>query len=188
MEELIKQAFLHVDVIGPHVHEGHYDLVGPDGEIILPQVWETMVQPDWAITMHMWPMPEPPPPPPEPPKDMMYPPPPPEGAHFLPHHLPIGKKKSTKDKVKGIKHGHVVNVPPPPMHPGMMGGHGPPPPPPPPPPPGVGGYGMMPPPPPPPPVQILQPGAGGGSQKGKKKAAPAPFFRWAAGPSKTKKK
>jgi len=59
MEELIKQAFLHVDVIGPHVHEGHYDLVGMDGETILPQVWETTIQPDWAITMHMWPMPEP---------------------------------------------------------------------------------------------------------------------------------
>jgi hypothetical protein len=27
MEELIKQAFLHVDVIGPHVFDGHYDLV-----------------------------------------------------------------------------------------------------------------------------------------------------------------
>jgi hypothetical protein len=27
MEELIKQAFLHVDIIGPHVFEGHYDLV-----------------------------------------------------------------------------------------------------------------------------------------------------------------
>ncbi|CAO2649214.1 Nn.00g065990.m01.CDS01 [Neocucurbitaria sp. VM-36] len=62
MEELIKQAFLHVDTIGPHVQEGHYDLVAPDGEIILPQVWETMVQPDWAVTMHMWPMSEPPPP------------------------------------------------------------------------------------------------------------------------------
>ena len=62
MEELIKQAFLHVDVIDPHVHEGHYDLVGPDGEIILPQAWETILQPDWAITMHMWPMLEPPPP------------------------------------------------------------------------------------------------------------------------------
>ncbi len=67
MEELIKQAFLHVDVIGPHVAEGHYDLVGPNGEIILPQVWETMVEPDWTITMHMWPMPEPPPKPPDPP-------------------------------------------------------------------------------------------------------------------------
>ncbi len=58
MEELIRQAFLHVDVIGPHVADGHYDLVGPNGEIILPQVWETMIEPDWAITMHMWPMPE----------------------------------------------------------------------------------------------------------------------------------
>jgi len=67
MEELIKQAFLHVEIIGPHVAEGHYDLVGPNGEIILPQVWETMVEPDWTITMHMWPMPEPPKPPDPPP-------------------------------------------------------------------------------------------------------------------------
>ncbi|XPS98962.1 hypothetical protein M3J09_008149 [Ascochyta lentis] len=71
MEELIRQAFLHVDVIGPHVQQGHYDLIGPDGEIILPQFWEMMIQPGWAITMHMWPMPEPSPlpssPPPPPP-------------------------------------------------------------------------------------------------------------------------
>ena len=59
MEGLIKQAFLHVDVIGEHVHQGHYDLTGPDGEIILPQVWDTMIQPDWEVTMHMWPMPDP---------------------------------------------------------------------------------------------------------------------------------
>lgn len=58
MEELIRQAFLHVEVIGPHVAEGHYDLVGPNGDIILPQVWETAVEPDWTITMHMWPIPE----------------------------------------------------------------------------------------------------------------------------------
>ena len=67
MEELIKQAFLHVDIIGPHVIEGHYDLHGPDGEIILPQVWESVIEPDWFITMHMWPIPEPPPQPPTPP-------------------------------------------------------------------------------------------------------------------------
>lgn len=65
MEDLIKQAFMHVEVIGPHVADGHYDLVGPNGEIILPQVWETMIEPDWAITMHMWPMPERPKPPPD---------------------------------------------------------------------------------------------------------------------------
>jgi chemotaxis protein histidine kinase CheA len=59
MENLIKQAFLHVDMIGQHVQEGHYDLTGPDGEIILPQVWDTMIKPNWEISMHMWPMPEP---------------------------------------------------------------------------------------------------------------------------------
>jgi hypothetical protein len=56
MEELIKQAFMHVDVIGPHVQEGHYDLIGPNGDIILPTVWEKVIQPDWSITMTMWPM------------------------------------------------------------------------------------------------------------------------------------
>lgn len=56
MEDLIKQAFLQVDVLGPHVQQGHYDLIGPDGEIILPTVWEKVVQPDWAITMTMWPL------------------------------------------------------------------------------------------------------------------------------------
>ncbi|KAF2230585.1 hypothetical protein EV356DRAFT_418723, partial [Viridothelium virens] len=58
MEELICQAFEHVDIIGYHVQERHYDLMGPNGEIILPQVWETVVQPDWNITMHLWPMEE----------------------------------------------------------------------------------------------------------------------------------
>lgn len=58
MESLIKQAFLHVDVIGDHVHQGHYDLTGPDGEIILPQVWDVVIQPDWEVTMHLWPMEE----------------------------------------------------------------------------------------------------------------------------------
>ncbi|TPX13993.1 uncharacterized protein E0L32_005693 [Thyridium curvatum] len=56
MEELIKQAFIQVDVIGPHVQEGHYDLIGPNGEIILPSVWEKIIEPDWAVSMHMWPM------------------------------------------------------------------------------------------------------------------------------------
>ena len=63
MEELIKQAFMQVDVLGPHVMEGHYDLMGPDGEIILPSVWENVIQPDMAITMAMWPMDNYPPPP-----------------------------------------------------------------------------------------------------------------------------
>ena len=60
MEDLIRQAFLHVEIIDSHVIEGHYDLVGSQGDIILPLAWETVVKPDCTITMHMWPMPEPP--------------------------------------------------------------------------------------------------------------------------------
>jgi hypothetical protein len=82
MEGLIKQAFLHVDVIGPHVHQGHYDLVSPDGEIVLPQVWDTIIKPGMAITMHMWPMPEPPPAHADTPRTM--PPPSPDSATTMP--------------------------------------------------------------------------------------------------------
>lgn len=45
-------------MLGQHVMEGHYDLIGPSGEIILPQLWETVIRPGWSITMHMWPMPD----------------------------------------------------------------------------------------------------------------------------------
>lgn len=54
MEELIRQASNHVGVMRPHVDDGHYDLVGSDGEIILPQLWESIVRPDTAVKMHMW--------------------------------------------------------------------------------------------------------------------------------------
>jgi hypothetical protein len=59
MKDLITQAFLHVEGIGPRVEAGHYDLLGPHERIISPEVWETTIQPDCAITMRMWPMPEP---------------------------------------------------------------------------------------------------------------------------------
>ena len=58
METLIKQAFVQIDGIGEHVRLGHYDLIGPDGEIILSSVWESMIQPEWEIEMILWPMPE----------------------------------------------------------------------------------------------------------------------------------
>jgi hypothetical protein len=156
MEELIKQAFLHVDVIGPHVHEGHYDLVGPDGEIILPQVWETMVQPDWAITMHMWPMPEPPPPPPEPPKDI--PPPPPE---------PVLKAKA-KGKAKKRESHHIVVPPPAPAaanQPSVV---------------------VVPDPAPASTPGVVNVTASSHAARPSKKVAPSPFMRWAAGGSSTR--
>ena len=61
MEELIKQAFLQVDVLGPHVQNGHYDLIAPSGEVVLPSTWELLVKPDWAVTMTMWPIEKSPP-------------------------------------------------------------------------------------------------------------------------------
>lgn len=62
MEYLIKEAFLHVADLGPHVADGQYDLLGPKDEIIMPSIWESVIEPGWEITMHMWPIPEPPPP------------------------------------------------------------------------------------------------------------------------------
>lgn len=58
MKSLIKQAFVQIPVVEAHVGEGYYDLVGPNGDIILPQVWDSVIQPGWTITMHLWPIPE----------------------------------------------------------------------------------------------------------------------------------
>lgn len=55
MEDLIKQAFAHVENLNHQVQAGHYDLIGPDGEIILPMVWDKTIQPGWQISMRMWP-------------------------------------------------------------------------------------------------------------------------------------
>jgi len=116
---LIKQAFLHVDVIGQHVAEGHYDLIGPNNEIILPAVWETVIEPDWAITMHMWPIPEPDP---EPPIDILM-----DSLLVDPLAPDVGKAKKGKDKKKDKTKGsalgpipaniEVIGPPPPPPAP-----------------------------------------------------------------------
>lgn len=186
MEALIHQAFLHVDVIGNHVREGHYDLIGPDGEIILPQVWETMVKPDWGITMHMWPLPEPP-------KHEDHPPPPhlPPGIEAMITHATgkrekHGKKKKDRGGMSGLFGGGGVPPPPPMAPPGaMMGGPGGIPPPPP-----MGAPGIM---------EVL-PGDPGGhaagilggperkkSKSSKKKAAGRNPLLWLAGaPSSAK--
>jgi hypothetical protein len=110
MEELIRQAFLHVEGLGPHVAEGHYDLIGQGGQIILPLLWEEIIEPGWSITMHMWPMPQPP-------KPGFLPGPPP-GHHFRDSH---GRPHSRHGH-----HGHRGGPQPPPPPPGNWPG-GPPP-------------------------------------------------------------
>ncbi|KAK2612698.1 hypothetical protein QQS21_001315 [Conoideocrella luteorostrata] len=56
MRELVQSAFLHVDVLGPIVLKGQFDLIGPNDEIILPAVWDSVIQPGMSIIMTMWPI------------------------------------------------------------------------------------------------------------------------------------
>jgi hypothetical protein len=41
--------------LASHVHDHHYDLVGPDG-VILPRLWEESIRPNWSVSMHIWPL------------------------------------------------------------------------------------------------------------------------------------
>ena len=56
MEFLIREAFLYVEIIGPQVAERHYELLNADEQIILPHVWEAVIEPGQTISMQMWPM------------------------------------------------------------------------------------------------------------------------------------
>ncbi|KAK7699787.1 hypothetical protein SLS64_011399 [Diaporthe eres] len=55
IEDLIKQAFVHVEVIGPRVQEGHYDLMDSEGQVILPSLWSVAIKPGETVSMRMWP-------------------------------------------------------------------------------------------------------------------------------------
>jgi hypothetical protein len=59
MKGLIDAAFLHVEGLGNHVTEGHYDIINGDGKIVLPEVYEQLVKPGSKISQHMWPLPAP---------------------------------------------------------------------------------------------------------------------------------
>lgn len=41
--------------IGFDVREGRFDILNPDGGIILPQVWSSVVVPSQLFVMAMWP-------------------------------------------------------------------------------------------------------------------------------------
>jgi hypothetical protein len=56
MEDLIKESCTMIDDLNEHVRQGHYDLFGISGEIILPQSWERVIQPGCEIKMLMWPI------------------------------------------------------------------------------------------------------------------------------------
>jgi hypothetical protein len=56
MEDMIKEAFMRVDVLYPHILARHYDLASPDGNTIHPLKWESTVEPGMQVVMTMWPM------------------------------------------------------------------------------------------------------------------------------------
>ncbi|OCT51697.1 hypothetical protein CLCR_07890 [Cladophialophora carrionii] len=55
MEALVNQCFTHLEDLAEDVATGHYDLLGPDSQIIRPQDWEDVIEPGMQITMQMWP-------------------------------------------------------------------------------------------------------------------------------------
>ncbi|KAL8803964.1 MAG: hypothetical protein Q9182_002836 [Xanthomendoza sp. 2 TL-2023] len=56
ISDLLTEAFRSVDPLNTHVAGGRYDLVNTKGEIILPYVWNAIIEPGVEIVMHMWPM------------------------------------------------------------------------------------------------------------------------------------
>ncbi len=56
MEDLINQAFLNNNIIKSRIIEGHYDLLSPSGDTILPALWENLVEPGWEVTMKLRPI------------------------------------------------------------------------------------------------------------------------------------
>jgi hypothetical protein len=66
MENMIVQAHQGFDA-AELVQQRRYDLIGPSGEVIMPQLWDSTVEPGLDITLKPWPTleeayPEPPPP------------------------------------------------------------------------------------------------------------------------------
>lgn len=55
MEGLIKRAFLDVEVLGPQVQRGEFNLIGPNGNLLIPRTWEKDIQPGFEVTMVLWP-------------------------------------------------------------------------------------------------------------------------------------
>lgn len=54
MQDVIRQAFGHAEEMGPQIEAGHYGLVGPNGDTILPQAWDATVKPGLSVSMHVW--------------------------------------------------------------------------------------------------------------------------------------
>jgi hypothetical protein len=55
MQYILEQAFLNIEGIGSRIAKAEYDLVNSDGAVIIPHLWETFVEPDMLVKVHLWP-------------------------------------------------------------------------------------------------------------------------------------
>ena len=51
MEKMIKQTIGKAAVIGNYISGGEFDIRGPDGRCLVPQIWESSVKPGITLTM-----------------------------------------------------------------------------------------------------------------------------------------
>ena len=54
MENLIKRSFSHVESMNSKIFRGSYDILSPSGEIILPEIWDSVIRPGWVVELRLW--------------------------------------------------------------------------------------------------------------------------------------
>ena len=54
MENLIKRSFSHIETLNTQIFRGSYDILSPTGEIILPEIWDTVIKPGWVVELRFW--------------------------------------------------------------------------------------------------------------------------------------
>ena len=54
MENLIKRSFSHVESVDSRIFRGRYDILSPEGEIILPEIWDSVIRPGWVVELRFW--------------------------------------------------------------------------------------------------------------------------------------
>ena len=54
MESLIRRSFSHVEFMNSKIVRGSYDILGPTGEIILPEIWDAVIKPGWVVELRFW--------------------------------------------------------------------------------------------------------------------------------------
>lgn len=54
MENLIKRSFSHVESMNSKIFRGSYDILSPSGEIILPEIWDSVIRPGWVVELRFW--------------------------------------------------------------------------------------------------------------------------------------